>query len=84
MSLHRSASPSDHSCSAPASPVSHNISPTASPGLGANNLSKSPFTDNSYYNVQQTSVLEQQLEQFRMFGDKSNDLTDQYLMVISQ
>ena len=56
----------------------------SSPGLAANNLSKSPFTDNSYFNVQQTSVLQQQLEQFRMIGDKSNDLTDHYLMVSSQ
>lgn len=81
MGLHRSTTPSDHSCSAPASPVSHNISPISSPGLVANNLSKSPFTDNSYFNVQQTNVLQQQLEQFRMIGDKSNDPTDHYLMV---
>ncbi|CAG2169004.1 unnamed protein product [Oppiella nova] len=80
MGLHRSTTPSDHSCSAPASPVSH-ISPISSPGLPTNNLSKSPFTDNSYFNVQQTSVLQQQLEQFRMVSDKSNDPNDHYLMM---
>ncbi|XP_054160855.1 CREB-regulated transcription coactivator 3-like isoform X2 [Oppia nitens] len=81
MGLHRSTTPSDHSCSAPASPVSHNISPISSPGLPNNNLSKSPFTDNSYFNVQQTSVLQQQLEQFRMVNDKINDSADHYLMM---
>ncbi len=81
MGLHRSTTPSDHSCSAPTSPVSH-ISPVNSPGLPTNNLSKSPFTDNSYFNVQQTSVLQHQLEQFTMVSDLQTDNTDHYLMVL--
>src|SRR5437016_1771404 len=84
MGLHRSTTPSDHSCSAPTSPVSHSISPINSPGLpqNASSLSKSPFLDNSYYNAQQTSVLQHQLEQFRMVADLQNDTSDQYLMVM--
>jgi len=82
MGLHRSTTPSDHSCSAPTSPVSHTISPINSPGLPTSNLSKSPFTDNSYFNVQQTSVLQHQLEQIRMISDIQTDNTDHYLMVI--
>lgn len=82
MGLHRSTTPSDHSCSAPTSPVSHNISPIHSPGLPSNTLSKSPFTDNSYYNVQQTNVLQHQLEQFRMVSDHpAEHSSDQFLMV---
>ena len=80
MGLHRSTTPSDHSCSAPTSPVSHHISPICSPGLPSNNLSKSPFTDNSYFNVQQTN-LQHQLEQIKMVGDFQSESSDHLLMV---
>ncbi|RWS09466.1 CREB-regulated transcription coactivator 1-like isoform X3, partial [Dinothrombium tinctorium] len=82
---HRTATPSDHSCSAPTSPVSHSMSPIGSPGLAQNNapLSKSPFTDNSYYNVQQTNVLQHQLEQFKMVTgtDLQQESSERYLMM---
>lgn len=83
MGLHRSTTPSDHSCSAPTSPISHSFSPINSPGLPPNTapLTKSPFTDNSYYNVQQTSVLQHQLEQFKMVTDLHSDSSEQFLMV---
>ncbi|RWS29281.1 CREB-regulated transcription coactivator 1-like protein [Leptotrombidium deliense] len=79
----RTATPSDHSCSAPTSPVSHSLSPISSPGLTQNMapLSKSPFTDNSYYNVQQTNVLQHQLEQFKMVPGADLQDADHYLMM---
>lgn len=86
MGNYRSASPADHSCSAPTSPVSHSLSPSSSPGLGSNTtLSNHSFNDTTNYYVQQqqqqTSALQHQLEQFKMVGDLQ--LCECFFMVTS-
>ncbi|XP_042907558.1 CREB-regulated transcription coactivator 1 isoform X2 [Parasteatoda tepidariorum] len=76
MGSYRSASPADHSCSAPTSPASHSLSPSSSPGLGSNTtLSNNSYPDSNYYvqQHQQTNALQHQLEQFKMMADNSSN-----------
>ncbi|KAI1301802.1 CREB-regulated transcription coactivator 1 [Halotydeus destructor] len=80
MGLHRSSTPSEHSCSAPTSPISHSMSPLNSPaqqnGMSTTNSSPSETA----FNVQQASVLQHQFEQFKMAQDAQNEVEKLLMM----